>query len=118
MKVLVLLWSFLSCFVGISIEQCTTEQLRDILKVKLGSPSEVTPICLYYNCLSPIIPTNIGPQYSSMSVSVYYGQKQTSYNARCINGSWETVENQSTALGDNNLRYCDDCNDQTNNCTG
>ena len=115
MKVLLVL---LSCFVGISIEQCTTEDFRGYLRYQLFSPSEVIDIGIYYNCLSPFNSTNLGSQYSSMSVSVSYGQKKVHYSARCINGTWKIVGNQSTTWGNNNLRYCEDCTDITSNCAG
>ena len=123
MEVLVSLLLFLSCLVGISIQECTIEKFHHNYTDKLRRiiSSQVIPIDIYYNCLSPSKSNSTGSQYSSMSVSLFYDSNEVRYNLQCNNSVWEIIGNQSTVLRNNNTRYCEDCTDQTVNeyhCTG
>jgi len=127
MNVLIASWLLLSFLVGISIQQCAIKQFQDSLIDDL--PDLLDPVVninemlIFYNCLSPSISTNTGFLFSSMSVSVVYSltNQRRRYNLQCNNNVWQIVGEQSTALTNNNTRYCEDCTDQNVNeyhCTG
>ena len=127
MNVLIASWLLLSFLFGISIQQCTIKQFQDSLiddlTGLLNPVVNINEMLIFYNCLSPSISTNTGFLYSSMSVSVVYSLTSQScrYNLQCNNGVWDIVGKQSTALRNNNTRYCEDCTDQNVNvyhCTG
>ena len=117
--------------VSVSVQQCTTNKfqtrLTDILASEGATNASqiITINSTFYNCLSS---TQTADVYSSMSVSILYIRSddpntihEVRYNLQCNNSVWEIVGNQSTALRNNNTRYCEDCTDQTvneYNCTG
>ena len=125
MKVLTQLWLPLAFLVGVSIQQCTIEEFR-MIAINMTNSSEATNVSgtmriinTYYNCLSLF---DASDHYSSMSVSILYIRSddlnnlhEVRYNLQCNNSVWEIVGNQSTALRNNNTRYCEDCTDQTVN---
>jgi len=115
----------------VTVQQCTIEDYKgvvlDMIELTEGN-KDVLISETYYNCLS----RSDNGYYGSISVSLLYnttnsrGRKgrtkrsSVRYNLLCNNGTWEIVGNQSTALRNNNTRYCEDCTDQTvneNHCT-
>ena len=125
MELIIYCGILLMAVVSVSAQQCTIDEfqtnLTDILaSEEMTNASQVITInSIFYNCLSS---TQITDVYSSMSVSILYIRSDDSnnthevrYNLQCNNNVWEIVGNQSTALRNNNTRYCEDCTDQTVN---
>ena len=119
---LLLLLAFL---VGARSQQCTVNGFKVVVVDVINSTQAtnangaITINSTYYNCLSR---SDTSDHYSSMSVSILYirsddpnNTHEIRYNLQCNNSVWEIVGNQSTALRNNNTRYCDDCTDQTVN---
>jgi len=108
-----------------SFQHCIIEGAMLKIKDKLSSTSAtmITIYSAYYNCLSR---SDNSDHYSSMSVSILYIRSddmkhEVCYNLQCNNSVWEIVANQSSALRNNNTKYCEDCTDQTVNdyhCVG
>ena len=131
MMVIILLWNLISVVAGVSHQQCTLDKfVRNASNIVNSDETAkhnhtITINSTYYNCLSR---SETSDHYSSMSVSILYirsddpnNTHEVRYNLQCNNNVWEIVGNQSTALRNNNTRYCEDCTDQTVNeyhCTG
>ena len=131
MQVLTTLLLLLTLLVGVSIQQCTIDDFQAMAIGVINSTETtdgsgtITINSTYYNCLSR---SDTSDHYSSMSVSILYIRSddpnnihEVRYNLQCNNSVWEIVGNQSTALRNNNTRYCEDCINQTVNeyhCTG
>ena len=109
--------------IKVSILHCTiNEESMSKIKDRLSYFTSSTMITInntYYNCLSR---SDTSDHYSSMSVSILYIRSHDSdniheicYNLQCNDNVWEIVGNQSTALRNNNTRYCKDCTDQNVN---
>jgi len=105
----------------LSVQQCTIEKSIFEIENRLSSISAtiITINSTYYNCLSR---SDTSDHYSSMSVSILYiisddpnSIHEVRYNLQCNNSVWEIVDNQSTALRNNNTVFCEDCTDQTVN---
>ena len=123
MKVLASIVLLLTFFVGVSIQQCTIDDFQ-VMAISLINSTDtgnvISIINTYYNCLSLF---GTSENYSSMSVSFVYKrsgdldntQHEVRYNLQCNNSVWEIVGNQSTALKNNNTRYCENCSDQAAN---
>jgi len=119
------LWISLMAFIKASNQQCTIEGSSSNIKDRLFSTDTITISSTYYNCLSR---SDTSDHYNSMSVSILYIRshdpnniREVRYNLQCNNSVWDIVGNQSTALTNNNTRYCEDCTDQNVNayhCTG
>ena len=128
------LWTFtvtvtlMTFCLRVTVQQCTIENYKGIVlgMIKLTEGKKDVSISeTYYNCLS----RSDNGYYGSISVSLLYNttnsrghtkRSRVRYNLQCNNGMWEIVGNQSTALRNNNTRYCEDCTDQTvneNHCT-
>ncbi|XP_065901690.1 adhesion G protein-coupled receptor E2-like [Dysidea avara] len=121
MRTILSSWLLLMACVEVSIQQCTIKGSMSKIKDRLSSITDamITINSTYYNCLSR---SDTSDHYSSMSVSILYirsgdpnNTHEVRYNLQCNNGVWEIVGNQSTALRNNNTRYCEDCIDQTVN---
>ena len=122
MRTILSSWLLLMAFVEVSIQQCYIEESLSKIRNKLSSTSGtmITISRAYYNCLSR---SDTSDHYSSMSVSILYIKShdpnnihEVHYNLQCNNSVWEIVGNQSTALRNNNTRFCEDCTDQNVNC--
>ena len=121
MRTISIVWLLLISSLEDSNQQCTVKNSISTISLSVGSFISNT----YYNCLSR---SDTSDHYISMSVSILYirsddpnNTHEVRYNLQCNNSVWEIVGNQSTALRNNNTRYCDDCTDQTVNeyhCTG
>ena len=109
-------------FFKASIQHCTIEGYKWEIKDRLSyftRSAMITINSTYYNCLSK---SDTSDHYNSMSVSILYitsddpnNIHKVRYNLQCNNGVWEIVGKQSTALRNNNTRYCEDCTDQNVN---
>ena len=127
MRAVIVIFMLLMASFGANAQHCTIEGSMSVIKDASSSFSTATIISTstYYNCLSR---SDTNDHYSSMSVSILYirsddpnNTHEIRYNLQCNNSVWEIVGNQSTALRNNNTRYCDDCTDQNVNeyhCTG
>ena len=129
MSTILSVWLLLLASIKVSIQHCTiNEESMSKIKDRLSSFTSSAVIAInstYYNCMSR---SDTSDHYSSMSVSILYIRShdpdnihEVRYNLQCNNSVWEIVGNQSTALRNNNTRYCKDCTDQTVNeyhCTG
>ena len=132
MMVTALLWILMiSVVAGIDRQRCTLDQFvrnaSNIVNSTEPVPYDhtITINITYYNCLSRC---DTSDRYSSMSVSILYIRSddpniihEGRYNLQCNSNVWEIVGNQSTALRNNNTKYCEDCTDQIVNeyhCTG
>jgi len=125
MKVHTSLIVLLTFLVGVRSQQCTIDNFQAaainmINSTEASNANETITInSAYFNCLSR---SDTSDHYSSMSVSILYirsdspnNTHEVRYNLQCNNSMWEIVGNQSTALRNNNTRYCDVCTDQTVN---
>ena len=112
----------ISVVAGIDRQHCTLDQFvrnaSNIVNstVDVSYDRTITINSTYYNCLSR---SDTSDHYSSMSVSILYIRSDDTinihegrYNLLCNNSVWEIVGSQSTALRNNNTRYCEDCTDQ------
>ena len=126
MKVLASIVLLLTFLVGVSIQQCTIDDFQAVAISLINSTDTndvnrtISITNTYYNCLSLF---ETSDSYSSMSVSFVYRrscdavntQHEVRYNLQCNNSVWQIVGEQSTALTNNNTRYCEDCTDQNVN---
>ena len=118
MKVLWSTWILLTVLAGVSIQQCTIDDLQSFIRDRAHSKN-FTINSTYYNCLST---SDSGNNYSSASVSILYTRLNDSMNIKevrlylkCNYSVWKVVEKQSSVLRNNNTRYCEDCTDQNVN---
>ena len=120
MKVLSL-WMLSTFLIEISIQQCSINDFKVVVRIftNLTEQADAEINSIYYNCLTR---SDTSDHYSSMSVSILYIRSdnpnnihEVRYNLQCNNSVWEIVGNQSTALRNNNTRYCESCTDQNVN---
>lgn len=118
MKVLWSTWILLPVLAGVSIQQCTIDNLQSFIRDRAHSRN-FTINSTYYNCLST---SDSGNNYSSASVSILYTRSNDSMNIKevrldlkCNYSAWKIVEKQSSVLRNNNTKYCEDCTDQNVN---
>jgi len=114
MNVLSSTWILLTVLAGVSIQQCTIDDLQFFIRDWAHS-NNFTINSTYYNCLST---SDSGNNYTSASVSILYTRSNDSMNIKevrldlkCNYSVWKAVVSQSSVLRNNNTRYCEDCTD-------
>ena len=128
MRAVTLIFMLLMASFEGNAQHCIIEESISTIKDTLSSSTNAATIVListYYNCLSR---SDTSDHYNSMSVSILYirsddpnSTHEVRYNVQCNITVWEIVGNLSTALKNNNTRYCEGCTDQNVNehhCTG
>lgn len=119
---LVMLWLLLAGLVGISVQQCTTEDFEEmapgIIETTIGIQN-VSIIRITYNCLSPS-PTADGT-FTSISVSILYNASSSElhgirYDMECKDKRWSVFDNSTSVVIDGVTRAnCTSCLDPTVN---
>ena len=116
-----MLWLLLAGLVGISVQQCTTENFEeiapDIIEITVGIQN-VSINRIIYNCLSP---STADGTFTSISVSILYTASSPElhgirYDMECKDKRWSVFDNSTSVVIDGVTRVnCTSCLDPTVN---
>lgn len=128
MTQLAILWLLLTGLVGVSVQQCTTENFEAIatgtIEAATYDTQNISVTRIHYNCLSPSPTAATDATYTSMSVSIQYTStddpdqlRGVRYNVQCEDDQWSVLSNTSVSVVFNRSTRvdCISCLDQTVN---